>query len=201
MLEQPRLGIAQIPLNRPGRNVKQFRRLRFVQSDKKPQFDHFRLLRREHGQFIESRVNLQKPFVISRHGDFNGVQINALAFSSMARAKFSPGAFDENVAHGLGGGGEKMSAVLPSWHLSGSQPQPRFVNQRRGLESVARGLLRHLDRGQAAQPLVNQRQQFLRSGDIAMRHGFENVRDVAHGKNGARDFPCLQRKAASLELF
>jgi hypothetical protein len=169
-----------MPLNRPGRNVKQFCDLRFVQSDKKPQFDDFRLFWREHGQFIEGQVYLEKPLVVRRNGDFDGIQINAFAFSAVARAKFPPGAFDENVTHGLGGGGEEMPAVLPAWQSASTQPQPGFMNQRRGLEGLARGLLGHPGRGQTAQLLVNQRQEFFSGLGVALLGRVKNEREVTH---------------------
>jgi hypothetical protein len=59
------------------------------------------------------------------------------------------------------------------------------MNQRGGLERLARRLLRHLGRGQAAQLIVNERKEFLSSGGIAARHGFENVCDISHGQDAS----------------
>jgi hypothetical protein len=56
------------------------------------------------------------------------------------------------------------------------------VNQGGGLKGVARSLSGHFVPGQFAQFLINQRQQLIRGGGIAIGQGFENTRNVAHAE-------------------
>src|SRR6266508_620522 len=65
-----------------------------------------------------------------------------------------------------------------------AQPQPGFMDERGGLQGLTRGFVRHLVRGQFAQLVVNQWQQFVRSFAIALLGQSENLRDVAHAAVG-----------------
>src|ERR1019366_5150024 len=58
---------------------------------------------------------------------------------------------------------------------------------------MTRSLPGHLERGQFAQVLVNQREQLIRGRAIAPCQVFENVGNVAHGEDGSMDSPRLQR--------
>ena len=49
------------------------------------------------------------------------------------------------------------------------------------MERVTGGFVGHLVRGEFAQLLIDERQQFLRGFGIAVLDGFEESRDVAHG--------------------
>jgi hypothetical protein len=68
---------------------------------------------------------------------------------------------DEDAAHGLGGGGEEMTATAPARVLRPDQPQIRLVHQGRRLERLAGLLLRQLLCRQLAQLVVNQGQKSL----------------------------------------
>jgi hypothetical protein len=59
---------------------------------------------------------------------------------------------DQDAAHGLGRGGEKMAAAIPfSRPLPPDQAKVGLVDQGRRLERLARCLGRHAGNGQAAQ--------------------------------------------------
>jgi hypothetical protein len=68
----------------------------------------------------------------------------------VAEALLPPGGFDEDAAHGLGGGGKKVRAVgerrlrLSVRH----QPQVRLMHQRRRVQRVARRLGGHAGGGE-----------------------------------------------------
>ena len=75
----------------------------------------------------------------------------------------APGALDEDAAHGLGGGGEEVSAAVPMLRfLHVHQPQVRLVDQRGGLERLAGLFLGQLLAGELPQFVVDQRQELRR---------------------------------------
>ena len=79
-------------------------------------------------------------------------------------------AIDEDAAHGLGRGGEKVRAVGPRGLPVAAQPQPRFVDEGRGLQGLAGRFAGHARGGEPAQLIINERQQLVRSRRIALAH-------------------------------
>lgn len=94
--------------------------------------------------------------------------------------------FHQDSSHGLGGCGEKVRSVLPGSLLRTDQPEPGFVHERRGLESMAGGFARHLVGGDASEFLVDQWEKFLGGPGIALIQGAENARDVVQGFTAIR---------------
>ena len=88
----------------------------------------------------------------------------AAAFERLSPAR----AFDKNAAHRFRRGRKELRAPCPASLLFSGQAQPGFMNQRGGLESLAGALARHLVRGQLAQFLINEREQFLGGLGIAL---------------------------------
>ena len=93
---------------------------------------------------------------------------------------FAASTGDQDSAHRLGGGAEEVRAVLPGLRGGIHQLEPRLMDERGRLEGVARAFPGHFMRGQAAQFVVNQRQQFVRGLGVALLDGGENAGNVAH---------------------
>jgi len=93
---------------------------------------------------------------------------------------FPPSRFDQDSAHGLGRGGEEMSAAVPMGWTTADQPEPCLMDQGCGLEGVAGRFLGHLVRCQLAQFLIDQREQFLCGFAIALLDALKDLGDVAH---------------------
>src|SRR6185312_8984566 len=72
----------------------------------------------------------------------------------------------------------KMRAILPPTVCPINEPHPRFMDQRRALQRMARGFLRHPRRGEFSQFLVDERQQFLGGLALAVANCRQNPRDV-----------------------
>jgi hypothetical protein len=88
---------------------------------------------------------------------------------------------DADVPHGGGGRGEKMTAVVVAALVPlADEPQVGFMDQGRGGERLARPVTSHLQSRQPAQLVVDQRQQLLRGGGIALLDGGQDLRDVRH---------------------
>ena len=96
------------------------------------------------------------------------------------------GAVNEDAPHGFSGGPEEVRAILPGLRGRIHQLEPSFVDQRGRLERMARALPGHLVRSQAAQFIVNQRQQLVGRLGVALLDGGEHLRNIVHC---ARDFP------------
>jgi hypothetical protein len=63
--------------------------------------------------------------------------------------------------------------------FAANQAQPGFVNQCRGLEGLAGGLLGQFSRCQLPKFFVNQREQFLGGLGVALLCGFDDLNRVA----------------------
>jgi hypothetical protein len=73
---------------------------------------------------------------------------------------------------------------MPLAVLIAHQSQPGLVNERGGLKRLTRRFQRHLGRRQSAQLIIDHRQEFLCGFGVALRQGFENVRDVVFDDGG-----------------
>src|SRR6058998_516182 len=75
-----------------------------------------------------------------------------------------------------------MGAPMPLFVFHTDQSQPGFVNERGGLQRVARRFIGHLVRSQATQFIIDQRQQLIGGGGIALLRRFKDARDVTHAQ-------------------
>ena len=92
-------------------------------------------------------------------------------------AMFPARALDEDSPHGFGSRGEEMRSIGKD---SIAQAKPGLVHQRGRLKRMSRLFPRHLLRGQLAQFLIDQRQQFVGGIAVALLRAVENARDIAH---------------------
>src|SRR5439155_8126253 len=87
---------------------------------------------------------------------------------------------DKNSAHCLPSGSKKVRPILPRGLSVSAKAHPCFVHECGGLECVARCFLSHLDRGEFAEFVVNEREQFFRCFGIALLNPVEDACEVAH---------------------
>jgi len=85
------------------------------------------------------------------------------------------------VAHGLGGRGEEMPAVLPGMVSIAQQLEVGLMHERGGLEGLIRRLLRHLERREPAKFRVHQGQQFTGGFGIAALYRVEDAGEFVQG--------------------
>ena len=79
-----------------------------------------------------------------------------------------------------------------------AQTQPRFVDQRGGLQRVARLLARHLRAGEEAQLGIDLREQGIRRIGLTALDGTEEEREVTHGFASLRESRRGASKGVSL---
>ena len=75
-----------------------------------------------------------------------------------------------------------MTSPFPAVRLAADKAKVRFVDQVGGRERLTRFLLRQFPRGQAAQFLVDQRQQMSGGLFVAALDGVQNLSDLVHGR-------------------
>jgi len=77
-----------------------------------------------------------------------------------------------------------MGPTIPLLLIVADQPKPGFMHECRGLQSLAVSFVGHLRGGETSQFGINQRQQLIRGGGIALLGRFKDARDVAHADPG-----------------
>ena len=95
---------------------------------------------------LTRRHNLTPTALLLTHGHVDHMG----GAGAAALGLFAAGAGDEDAAHSFGRGPEEVCAVLPGLSGRVHQFEPRFVDERGGLQRVARAFTGHLMRGQAA---------------------------------------------------
>ncbi len=121
-----------------------------LQPDKVAQLHQLRLAFIRGRQLLQRLIQREQVVRLVRRdsGHVDAVQLGALEISAVTHRQLPPRAIDQNAPHRLGGGAEEMRPVFKRLV---AQTQPRFVNQRGGLERVARILAGHLGAGDLAQ--------------------------------------------------
>jgi len=74
---------------------------------------------------------------------------------------------DENAAHEARGQRQEMCAILPADAAKVDEPNESLVDESRCLQRVIVTLAAHLDAGETAEFLMNDRDQFVERGTIA----------------------------------
>jgi hypothetical protein len=75
-------------------------------------FDQLRLHVVLGGEFIEGVIEGEQLVVVFLRDRIQFRQLHPLLSAAVAPGLFAPGAINEDAAHGLGGGGEEMRAIL-----------------------------------------------------------------------------------------
>src|SRR5262245_37230915 len=134
---EPRPGRIPFAYDRAGRDSERLRCLFHAQSAEEPQFDYAALARIDSGERVESLVERdQVAAAIGRNGQ-RVVERNMLRLALVRRTRAASGEIHQDVSHYPGGKAEELSAVLYANLFNIHQPHVSFVDQRRGLQSMA----------------------------------------------------------------
>src|SRR5262245_27003802 len=112
------------------------------------------------------------------------VELDPLPVPAVPEAALAAGRFDEDAAHGLGGGGEELTpAGPPGPHRPGlaGEPQVGLVDQVGRLEGVARALAGQAVGGQPPQFVVDEREEVGGGLAVTGRGGLEQLSQLRHG--------------------
>src|ERR1044071_5959065 len=96
------------------------------------------------------------------------------------KAPPAAGRLDQNASHRFSCDGEEMRAPFELRTTVLDHPEPRFMNERRRLESVPSLFLGHFIKRHPSKLVVDQRKQLLRGISFAPLDGFQNSSDVTH---------------------
>lgn len=132
---------------------------------------------------IQSFVQSEQLLVVHGGGKVESIQIDAFLSAAVPQVVFASGMINEDAAHGFGGGGKEVRAILPRGLVVPAESQPGFVNQGGGLQGLAGRFTRHFLRGELAQFLIDQRQELVGGVGIALIHAPEDDGEFAHGTN------------------
>ncbi len=78
-------------------------------------------------------------------------------------------------------GSTRYSGALGMISVFGGDAQPSLVNERSRLQGMSGRLGRHLRPGQAAQILIDHRQELLRGHEVAVMRPLQEIRQFAQG--------------------
>jgi len=88
------------------------------------------------GESLQRVAQGEQLFVVHICRSFESIQVHALRAASVTKGLLAAGIVNEDAAHRFGGGCEEVRAILPFPLFVAAEPQPRFMNQRRGLQRL-----------------------------------------------------------------
>jgi len=141
---QPGLRQTPVPQHALLRDLQNGSRLLHAQPPEEAQFHHARLARIDLGERIERLVHSHDIRVRFRRGHPSLLQRDPGSAAAALGGLAGAGMVHQDAAHDLGAGGQEMRTVVPVGPPGVDQPQVGFIDERRGLECVARRLGRHV---------------------------------------------------------
>jgi hypothetical protein len=135
-----------------------------------------------YGQRIESGVNGEQFGGILRRDEQSGLmEIDFPPVSSSLERHVSTCTLDQELPHRFRCSTEEMPTVLPLvCQFSFHETNVGFVDESRGLQSMIFSFFRQFLGSEAAEFLIDQQQQFLRSGRIAVFDLAQQSRHIGH---------------------
>lgn len=127
-------------------------------------------------QSLESSVEVEELLSLFNNGSIESVAQGSIELveihSSSAVAALgggmAPRLVDQNLAHGGGGGGKEMTAIVPHSVLLACQLQIGFVDQRGGAQGLAGAPASQLRAGDAPEFVVDDRNQPIKGPGVSL---------------------------------
>jgi len=171
--------VRPVILGRAHGDAERFGRFIVGHADEVTQLHQFRFDLVLDGELVKGVTECEELVVIGWRSQVQLFNIQALLAAAVTDGAFAAGAVNENAAHRLGRGGEKVSPAIPLIFVA-DETQPGFVDEGGGLKRLARRFVRHFVGGETAQLFIDQRQQLLGGSGIALLSGLEDASDIAH---------------------
>ena len=138
-IEDPSPGVSPPPMDRFFGNTQRGPHLRHRQSGKESEADDLGRRRVDLFEFTQRFVQGQEALVRRGCRDAHLIEIQASLPASMSQPGPSASLLNENPTHGFGRRREEVGAIFPTRLPVATQPQPSLVDERGGLERLARG--------------------------------------------------------------
>lgn len=135
---------------------------------------------------FEGFFEIEEAFVIEGGGDLIDIDIDTDGFAAALDAFLATGVIDEDTAHGLRGGGEEVTGIVPVAGLLGDEFEKDLVNKGGRLEGMARRFAGDAGGGKAMEFRVDQGEELPSGVGITGVDGLENFGDVLLGHEGNR---------------
>lgn len=175
-------------------NAQHFRHLLVRESGKKSQFHKLRPPGVMGRQLIQRFVQSEQLFIVHLRGEFESFNVDARRPAAVADVILASRVINQDAPHRFRCRGEKMGAVLPLRLVSAAEPEPGFVDEGRGLQSLAGIFTRHLCGGEFAQLFVHERQQFGGGVRIALIQPLQDDGEFAHAETNTEFRPGIEAK-------
>ena len=137
-------------------------------------------------QLGEAVVEGQELVRRGLRSQINGIDVESLAAPASLLGEFFPCAIDQDAAHRLSSGGEKVPPAVPALLMAPSRiatrqkARIRLMDQCCRLERLPGLLLSELLSGQPAQLVIDQRQELLGGTGLALPNGGQDAGDFSH---------------------
>ena len=116
------------------------------------------------GDFVEA---------VGRDGEVV-VHLDAVEAAGATLGIVLTGVINEDLTHDVGGEADKVGAAVPVDVFAG-EAEVGFVDERGGLESMVGALATHVGLGEAVEFGVDEREEALGGGGVAVVHSFEEL--------------------------
>ena len=180
-LVEPGLGVGPPAFRRGFGDVEDAGGLFGREADEVPELHELGLLGVEGGEPLEGVVEGEELVVLDGRREVESVEFDVFGAGPVAEGALASGAVDEDAAHGLGGSGEEVGAILPMGLSVRAQPEPGFVDEGGGLECLAGGFAGHLLGGHLTQLGIDEFEETLGGAGVAAADRGEDLGDVTHG--------------------
>lgn len=179
--EQPGAREGPVALGRGFRDFKDLARLFEGESREEAELDQLGVDGVGAGEGVQGDAELFGGVRGIRAGRGDGFEfggVDAKPASAVAGGAFPASLVDENLAHGLRGGGVEVGLAVPGARVAAGDFQPGFMHQGGGLKRLSREFRGEATGSEGAQLIVNLRQERV-VGGVAWRFV---VGAVGHGK-------------------
>lgn len=116
----------------------------------------------EPGKSFESLIERQQHSGAFLHGKFGLLERDSLPRAGALQGVVAPGVVDEDASHGSGGDGKEVRPIERTQAVDGGQPQVGLVDEPGGVERVVVTFQAKLSVSDAAQLVVDEREELFR---------------------------------------
>jgi len=178
LAEEPDAGEGPVALDGAGRDVEDFGDLFDGETAEVAEFDDASLTGIVGGKLGEGLID-GGDFVEAVGGDGEVVvHLDAMEAACAPLGIVLTGVVDEDLTHDVGGETDEVGAGVPV-NVFADEAEAGFVDEGGGLESVVGALAAHVGLGEAMELRVDEREELVGGGGVAVVHSLEELGDFS----------------------